>query len=183
MPTARQPASSKTSTQAARQHRHAACANWAAPTVQRRLPHDSSGHSPSPAGRQHRPRGLRQPGGVDRTATLAGCQRQSCAIAGRTTVPAAQQRRLHRNARHTAAPARGGTSWSATPIGRGNTYGQVFHLAPSFEGRTRGRSLKCVGFNRMPQVDLPFRNLFPAVSCLLFRSLLSAPSINPTHFI
>ena len=183
MPTARQPASSKTSTQAARQHRHAACANWAAPTVQRRLPHDSSGHSPSPAGRQHRPRGLRQPGGVDRTATLAGCQRQSCAIAGRTTVPAAQQRRLHRNARHTAAPARGGTSWSATPIGRGNTYGQVFHLAPSFEGRTRGHSLKCVGFNWVPRVDRPFRNLLSAVIRPFFSGLLRVSPINPTHII
>ena len=161
MPTARQPASSKTSTQAARQHRHAACANWAAPTVQRRLPHDSSGHSPSPAGRQ----------------------RQSCAIAGRTTVPAAQQRRLHRDARHTAAPARGGTSWSATPIGRGNTSGQVFHLAPSFEGRTRGHSLKCVGFNWVPRVDRPFRNLLSAVIRPFFSGLLRVSPINPTHII
>lgn len=120
---------------------------------------------------------------ADRTATLAGRQRQSCALAGRTTVPAAQQRRLHRNARHTAAPARGGTSWSAAPIGRGNTSGQVFHLAPSFEDRTRGHSLKCVGFNWVPRVDRPFRNLLSAVIRPFFSGLLRVSPINPTHII
>lgn len=143
---------------------------------------------------------------ADHAAALAARQRQSCNGAGsaatsverqrrshgitwRLPVSVARQRCSHRNASCTTTPTARQHRRAAAPVGRQYQSGRKTHpgafsgLPPSFEDPVRGHPLKCVGFNRIPRADRPFRNPFPAVSCLLFRGLLSAPSINPTHFI